>query len=553
MDPPCLFLGIIATATSVGIPARILSEKRKTDSPEGVTILASAVMDDVMGIVLLAMLMGMMTASRAAGHIDWMRIAVIAVKAVGVWLAATIIGLIASRKISFLLKLFGKRSTIAIMALGLTLILSGLFEEAGLAMIIGAYVMGLSLSNTDISNVVRERLNFLYELLVPVFFCVTGMGINLMVFDSPWVLLFGLAYAVTAFFSKVIGCGGPAMLTGFNFRGALRIGIGMAPRCEVALIIAGIGLTQDLMSPTFFAAAVIMVVVNMLATPPLLIKVLDIDKRGTRKPVPTREKMLTKVAFQFPSPEMTEFLVNKLISVFESEGFFVHLLNHQEQLYQLRKDVTVIDFRYSGTEVEFNCGRDDVPFINTAVYIALGELEQVIRALEKTADTGAIATKIQAQAQPPSHAAMDLRNFLKPECVTTELKSNNKWDVIDELLALLARNGEIKDIDDARRAVVTREESMSTGLQHGVAIPHGKTDSVNKLVVAIGIKQDGLDFNSLDKQPAKIIILSLSPKNKPAPHVQFLSTISQLLTTGGREKFLASETREELYKAITSH
>ena len=128
MDPSCLFMGIIATATSVGISARILSEKRKLDSPEGVVILAAAVIDDVLGIILLAIGLGVYSARGEGGELDWGRIALIGGKAIGVWLGATTVGLIASRRISGLLKLFGDRSTVAVMALGLALILAGLFE-----------------------------------------------------------------------------------------------------------------------------------------------------------------------------------------------------------------------------------------------------------------------------------------------------------------------------------------------------------------------------------------------------------------------------------------
>ena len=131
--PACILLGIIATATSVGISARILSEKRKLDTPEGVTILAGAVVDDVLGIILLAVGLSLVTASGGDAGIDWGHIGIIVLKAVGIWLAATIAGIAASRKISVLLKWFRDRSSISMMALGLALILAGLFEEAGLA------------------------------------------------------------------------------------------------------------------------------------------------------------------------------------------------------------------------------------------------------------------------------------------------------------------------------------------------------------------------------------------------------------------------------------
>ncbi len=95
MDPRCLFLGILGTATSVGITARILSDKKKIGTPEGVTIMAAAVIDDVLGIICLAVILGIVSAgSSAGGAVDWAKIGVISIKCIGIWLGATVIGLV---------------------------------------------------------------------------------------------------------------------------------------------------------------------------------------------------------------------------------------------------------------------------------------------------------------------------------------------------------------------------------------------------------------------------------------------------------------------------
>ena len=180
MDTRCLFLGIMSTATSVGITARILSDKREMDSPEGVTILASAVFDDVLGIILLAVVMGIVAVlNSAGGSVDGAAIAVIAAKAFGIWLAFTALGLIFSKKIAGFLKLFKHSYDFSICALGLALLLGGFFQKQGLAMIIGAYITGLSLSGTDIAAVIQERIRGLYDFFVPMFFAVMGMQVNI--------------------------------------------------------------------------------------------------------------------------------------------------------------------------------------------------------------------------------------------------------------------------------------------------------------------------------------------------------------------------------------
>ncbi len=548
-SPEALFLGIACTATSVGITARILSERRKLESPEGVTILSAAVIDDVIGIILLAVVMGIASARASAGGVDWGHIGIVAAKAVGVWLTATVLGLVASRKISTVLKWFGERTAIAILALGLALVLAGLFEEAGLAMIIGAYVMGLSLSRADISHLVREKLHPIYELLVPVFFAVMGMQINFAVLADPMVLGFGLAYAAIGLVAKLAGCGIPAALAGFNLRGAARIGVGMAPRGEVGLIIAGIGLANGFLNEAVFAAVVIMVVVNTLAAPPLLVKLFAKDVAGTRRQPPAADRTRTDVAFAFPTVQMADFVVSNISDVFEHDGFFVHTLHHDRQIHQLRRETTVIDFTVEGSKVIFNCRGDDVPLVNTAMHEALAALESAIRGMKEPLDR-AMATRIQQPAETGSQPVSELANFVSPSLVTAELQATDKHGVVEELLDMLCDQNLIGDRDAALEAIWQREQSMSTGLQFGVAIPHGKTDAVDHLVAAVGLHPTGIDYGSMDGLPSRIFVLTLSPASKPAPHVRFMSAVSQLLDKEGRQRILACRNRGELYRAL---
>jgi len=272
--------------------------------------------------------------------------------------------------------------------------------------------------------------------------------------------------------------------------------------------------------------------------------------RGTRKPV-VDDKTRTSAKFEFPSMEVAEFFVQKLVTVFEDDGFFVHRLSRQEGLYQLRKDYTVIDFHQSAAELTFSCDHKTVPLVNAAMFETVAELEQAFCELRKPLDSQSIRTRL-LEAGPLGPHTLRLKDYLTPRLIQPSLEGSTKAEVIDELLELLAESGLLHDVETARQAVWQREESMSTGLQYGVAIPHGKTDAVDRLVCAIGLKKQGVDFNAMDGQPSEIIILTLSPKTKPAPHVQFMSTVSQILTRSGRQRILQCKTRRQLYKAFTS-
>lgn len=547
LSPPCLFLGIISTPTSAGISARILSEHRRLDSPEGVTIMAAAVIDDVLGIILLAIGMGVIAASRGTGTIDWLHIAVIGAKALGIWLAATIVGLLYSRKISVLLKAFKSHASIAVMALGLALILAGLFEEAGLAMIIGAYVVGLSLSRTDISRVVQERMDSVYALLVPVFFVVMGMLVDVRLLASREVLLFGALYTVIANVAKVSGCGLPALFCNFNPRGALRIALGMLPRGEVTLIIAGTGLAAGMLSREIFGVVIMMVLLTAVLAPVSLASVLRGRRSGLRRE--TADQAEEAISFSFPSVRIAEFMVDKLRAAFEAEGFFVHTLSRAERIFQLRKDDVVIGFRQQGRGILFDCGRAQAAFVSTAMYEVMAEFEQTIKELRKPVDRAEIGKRMQAERSVEGPAA-SLRGYIERRALQPRLRGKTKVEIIDELLALLQRSGRIRSVERAREDVMAREESMSTGMQFGIAIPHARTDGVDRLVCAVGISADGVDFDSMDGQPSRIFVLVLSPRSESAPQMQFMSMVGQALNETGRDELLACKTAAEMYDVL---
>lgn len=557
LTPKCMFMGVISTATSVGITARILSERRKLDSPEGVTILAGAVIDDVLGIIVLAITLGVIAAERDGGRsVDWAEIGLIGFKAVTIWLAATALGLLASRRISAFLKRFRDQTTISIMALGLALIVAGAFEQADLAMIIGAYVMGLALSCTDINHLIRQKLSPLCDFLVPVFFCVMGMLIDLRSMASFHVLLFGCVYTLLAIVAKVAGCGLPAMLFGFNLWGGIRVGTGMLPRGEIALIMAGIGTAHHIIADEVVGVSLMMMMVTTLLAPPVLVKLFAHPTPGTKKPIPGGKE--TVISFRFPSEEVATFVVERILRTFEAEGFYVHLLDREEQVYQFRKDDMRIGFHHAGEEVFFYVMEEQSHLVHTAMWVVVVELHATIAGLKKPIDDQSIARALQPDRIHPwaedltqrKIGKLGLANFITPAVLNPSLKATTKEEVIEELLQLAAQSGHIKDLDAARAAVWERESSMSTGMQHGVAIPHGRTDAVDRLVCAIGLKKEGIDFGSLDGEPTKIFVLTLSPARTPAPHVQFMSTITQILDQEGRAILLACETPGGMYKIL---
>jgi Kef-type K+ transport system membrane component KefB len=287
-DPTALFMGAVMVATSVGITARVLSDINRLDTSEGVTILAAAVIDDVLGILVLAIVNAIAMVELAGGTIDVNTIIAITLKAVLFWLGLTGIGILVSKQIEKGLRWFKSKGATFGLALALAFACSATAELFGLAMIIGAYSIGLALSDTKIAHFLEDQLRSVYEFIVPVFFVVMGMMVD---FNQMLPLLwpYGVVISFIAVISKVFGCGIPAMFVGFNFRGAYRIGIGMLPRGEVALIIAGVGIANGVIATDMFGVAILLTLVTTLMAPPALVPAFKFGGPGDRKEAAKKE------------------------------------------------------------------------------------------------------------------------------------------------------------------------------------------------------------------------------------------------------------------------
>jgi Kef-type K+ transport system membrane component KefB len=274
---PALFMGAIMTATSVGITARVLADLDRLDSPEGVTILAAAVVDDVLGILVLTVVVGLNAAGAfSLGSIGWT-----AFKAIAFWLGLTGVGILAAPYIERLVNQFRAPGAGLVLMTALAFLAAGLAEIFGLAFIIGAFSIGLALSITNLGSRVEEELAPITAVLVPVFFVVMGMLVD--VGSMLNAVIFGLVISVLAIVAKVFGCGIPALFSGFNLIGSTRVGVGMMPRGEVALIIAGIGLSQGIIGQSLFGVSIMMTVITTLIAPVLLIPLFRTGGRGVRR------------------------------------------------------------------------------------------------------------------------------------------------------------------------------------------------------------------------------------------------------------------------------
>ncbi|MBI3912484.1 MAG: cation:proton antiporter [Armatimonadetes bacterium] len=290
-----VFIGATLCATSVGITARVLRDMGELQRPESRIVLGAAVVDDVMGLVILAVVQGMIRAQAGAAPVDAGAIAWLIIKAILFLVGAIVLGRLLAPQLFRLASYLQGQHVLLVVSVGICFTLAWLANEIGLAFIVGAFAAGLILdpityrSFTDRGeHHIEELIRPTAALLVPIFFVVTGMAVDLRVLGDPATLAFAAALIVVAILGKQV-CSLGVVERGLD---RLSVGLGMIPRGEVGLIFANIGrglvvVTSGQRLPVVndhvFGAVVVMVMVTTLLTPPLLAWSLRRSaKRGAR-------------------------------------------------------------------------------------------------------------------------------------------------------------------------------------------------------------------------------------------------------------------------------
>lgn len=270
-----VFVGTILAATSVGITARVLKDLGATQRREGQIILGAAILDDILGLVVLALVTGMVTAAAGGSALSGMAVGAIVLRA-ALFLTVTVaLGYFLSTPIVRLAGRTGHPETMLVIGLGLCFALAYAAELVGLADIIGAFAAGLFLDPHgegvqygEEHATLSELLHPLSSLFVPLFFVLMGLKVDLASLADPGALGLAGVLILCALAGK-LACGLAVVAKGVN---RLAVAIGMVPRGEVGLIFAGIGTTltldgQPILSQGVFSAAVLMVLVTTLAAP----------------------------------------------------------------------------------------------------------------------------------------------------------------------------------------------------------------------------------------------------------------------------------------------
>ncbi|MGE3273272.1 MAG: cation:proton antiporter [Chloroflexota bacterium] len=259
-----LFVATAMVATSVGITARVLADLGHLQSDEARIILGAAVIDDILAMIVLAVV----TAIGQTGTVSLLSIGMIALQALAFTAFVALAGRHAIRRWSIHLERLPIRNSPFVVAVLMMLGLAALSATIGLAAIIGAFLAGMVLAEVKEQHELEHKAMPIYELLVPLFFVITGSKVDWRLIMDPTVLGLALVVTVLAIVGKVIGCG----IGGYGKgpRSMAIIGVGMAPRGEVGLIVANVGQSVGAIPDVVFSTVVIMSLLTTLVVPPVL-------------------------------------------------------------------------------------------------------------------------------------------------------------------------------------------------------------------------------------------------------------------------------------------
>lgn len=259
-----IFVAAAMVATSVGITARVLSDMHVIRLRVSRIILGAAVFDDILGMILLAMVGGIVT----SGGIKWLHLGIVSAEAIGFAVFMIYIGPKLVGRMRPGVERLTMQDAPLILALAICLGLSVAASKIGMAAIIGAFFAGLIFADYAPEWNLQPRAHGINEFLAPFFFFVMGARLDVHVFTRGGVLISATIITLLAIISKIVGCGLPVLREGWA--NSLRVGVGMTPRGEVALIIALIGLQMNMISESAYAIVIFMTAITTLIAPPAL-------------------------------------------------------------------------------------------------------------------------------------------------------------------------------------------------------------------------------------------------------------------------------------------
>jgi len=271
---------------------------------------------------------------------------------------------------------------------------------------------------------------------------------------------------------------------------------------------------------------------------------------------------VVSATYPLESHSLAKLVARRILDIASEEGFFVSKDEKEgdDDLFTLKKKDVVFLLERREENLKLSHREGDADYARSVLYEALHEFDSTIREVENVVKPEHLIslTRKRGDAREPrendpKQLPADLAANIRPEHILADIAELGKDNIIKELLAALDKTGAVPDFDAAFSALLAREKTLTTGIGDGIALPHAKIPGITDIVAALGVKKEGLDFDSMDGKPVNIVVLILSPESKPRPHIQFMATISRFLNNPEtRKKILDAETAADIHSLIPS-
>ena len=594
-----IVLGAIASATAPAATVNVLWEY-KTRGPLTAAVLAIVALDDALALLLYR---GAVTGADALLGNGEGSVVKTTLLLLGEILGAILLGFLAGVLLFYLLKFVRTDDKILDFAVASLLLIVGVSIVADVEPLLPAMTLGITIANLA-PRQSRSTFSLMEKFSPPIYIAFFVLAGAHMEFGkiTPWLLVMIAAYVLFRGFGKISGSWFGAKISKSPLVVQKYLGLCLLPQAGVAIGLA-------ILSRQKFGADIghMIIIIVMMSTflmeliGPVLVRIgvkragevgMNVTEDDLIRAYRVRDVMdgeptiiqqntsLNQVLEVFSTSDSLYYpMVNEqhqLRGVITVDGIKEMFANHQVSNWLLAYDVAepAQDKTTADARLEETLEYMDRYNLDTIPVIAKHDSDRLLGVLDKQAvsrkisaevlrrrrradeyaysETAEPATDVTAKRpeSPEDEMKFHLRDYLRIETLEPNLEGTTKDEVIDELLALLEKQGLILDVEAARKAILAREKQMPTGMQDGVAIPHGRTDAVTNLVCAVGVKPEGVDFGALDGKPAQIIVLALTPASESKPYLQFMAAVVAALDKAGIEDILSAGTQEGLYKSL---
>jgi mannitol/fructose-specific phosphotransferase system IIA component (Ntr-type) len=302
-----------------------------------------------------------------------------------------------------------------------------------------------------------------------------------------------------------------------------------------------------------------MTLITTVIAPPGLVALFHSNKRGVHKPKKSMDNSRT-VKFELEKKQIADLMLNKLITQFNKEGCFTSLLSSEDQIWHVSMDKLEISLRRIGSIIEIECTPDEESFVLQAWTEVLSQMNELAQTLAKPIHKNeellkdSILNQDETAKIKENHVFKHISNFV----MLPSLKASSKAEAIEKMVNAIVQvhSKEIIDQDKVLKSIMQREEAMPTGLDHGIAVPHGRTDNVTEILGAIALVDNSNtangaipDYETIDHSMVQIIVLTLAPESSSSPYLHLMSTITKILRVKNNcEALLNCKTTKEMYQ-----